>query len=210
LETLALHEVGHALGLYYAPGGQEAFNVDRSGQQWSIMTYVASDHGMHWCGFSDLLALKKNGNTQRPNANVVGVTATIASGTAEARSTNAAWGETASSSATADLLVVDVSGRRVGSIYASGVFQEDVNEIPGALYQGHGCNPNCVIIPNDVQLASIAIIPTSTGNYDYSWALWLDGTETGIKNGRGVPMSAGVYYYIFPERNEARGWVKYK
>ncbi len=64
LETVALHEIGHVLGLHYPTmtDQQEGFFPDRSqGHQWSIMTYE-SLVGVLWPGWSDVEALGRINN----------------------------------------------------------------------------------------------------------------------------------------------------
>jgi hypothetical protein len=47
----------------------------------------------------------------------------------------------------ADILAVDSSGHRVGAVYQNGAFLEDVNEVPGAAYSGHGSTPQILALP---------------------------------------------------------------
>ena len=60
LESGALHEIGHVLGLNYAPtNGAEGNYPDTSyGRQWSIMTYTSAGY-VPWLGWSDVASLKK-------------------------------------------------------------------------------------------------------------------------------------------------------
>jgi parallel beta-helix repeat protein len=64
----------------------------------------------------------------------------------------------------ADLLVVDSKGRRVGFDFMT---QREVNEIPEAFYSGHGISPQLIEIPLPV-----------AGNYQ----VFLKGTDVGVYN----------------------------
>lgn len=62
LESAALHEIGHVLGLRYSEWGREGIYRDSNDEQWSIMTYDSAGYTL-WPGWSDVEALRRINNT---------------------------------------------------------------------------------------------------------------------------------------------------
>ena len=132
------------------------------------------------CEFFDLLigALKKISVTQALNIWVaLGATeawakANLGIGVKPDGSMEMWWTPTpiVSVGSDVDVLLIDNQGRRIGSIWNEGFFVEDVNEIPGAFYSGHGTLPSFIKLPQDVIVSSIEIIGLSSGTYHFVFA----------------------------------------
>jgi PKD repeat protein len=80
----------------------------------------------------------------------------------------------------ADIMAIDSNGRRVGALYENGVFEREVNEIPGSMYSGHGTTPQTMMLP----AGSYQVELHGTGNGEYSLrastsANWLVQTQRG-------------------------------
>ena len=73
-----------------------------------------------------------------------------------------------------DIMLTDLDGNRVGSLYEDGVFVEEVNEIEGAIYSGAGSDPELIVTPYSEDDFTISFHGTDSGEYTLT-TLLIDG-----------------------------------
>lgn len=91
-----------------------------------------------------------------------------------------------------DVLVVDPEGSRIGFDF---VFQQEITEIPGAWYSGHGTYPQLIRIPTPISGDyKVLLFGTNVGNYTLAI---VRSQETIYFTATEIPISANVtHQYI--------------
>jgi hypothetical protein len=108
----------------------------------------------------------------------------------------------------ADLFATDSSGRREGAVYVNDVYSHDVNEIPNAIYSGHGTTPQTLLLPNGEY--TLQVFGTGDGSYvlkagvsadgivqSYSGTTSVGSTDTYSLSGTSISHVAPTMYYWY-------------